>query len=70
MQRFNIGDQVLIKVMVIEQLTMGNMVRVIIGDEVLLVHPRDILGYEDIEDNEEPVCEACQIHFDNSDGGG
>ena len=70
MQRFNVGDQVLIKATVIEQLTMGNMVRVVIGDEVLFVYPRDILGYEDIEDNEEPVCESCQIHFDNSDGGG
>lgn len=60
MQRFNVGDQVLIKATVTEQLTMGNMVRVVTGDEVLFVHPRDILGYED----------WCQIPFDNSDGGG
>ena len=70
MQRFNVGDQVLIKATVTEQLTMGNMIRVVTGDEMLFVHPRDILGYEDIKDNEEQVCESCQIHFDNSDGGG
>lgn len=70
MQRFNVGDQVLIKATVTEQLTKGNMIRVVTGDEVLFVHSRDILGYEDIEDNEEPVCEACQIHFDDLDGGG
>lgn len=53
MQQFNVGDQILIKANVTEQLTMGNMIRVVIGDEVLFVHPRDILGYEEIEDNEE-----------------
>lgn len=53
MHQFNVGDQVLIKAKVTEQLTMGNMIRVVIGDEVLFVHPRDILGYEEIEDNEE-----------------
>lgn len=53
MHQFNVGDKVLIKAKVTEQLTMGNMIRVVIGDEVLFVNPRDILGYEEIEDNEE-----------------
>lgn len=57
MQQLNVGDHVLIKAKVTEQLTMGNMIRVVIGNEVLFVHPRDILEYEDIEDNEEHVCE-------------
>lgn len=69
MKLLNVGDQVLIKAKVTEQLTMGNMIRVVIGDEVLFVNPRDILGYKDIKDNEKHVCEACQIHFDDLDGG-